>query len=101
MANAFEVNTMKGSRVTARIAGIESTANTTSVSSTITSPTNSGVACRRPSMRTKKRARSSESVTGTKRRTRRAGKLEPKSGSPSSSSRSMRSADTSRIAPKT
>ena len=38
------VNTRNGSRVTARIAGIESTANTTSVSSTMTSATNNGVA---------------------------------------------------------
>ena len=54
IANAFEVNTRNGSRVTARIAGIESTANTTSVNSTITRATNNGVANVRPSCFTKK-----------------------------------------------
>ncbi len=44
MAKAFDVKTRNGSRVTARIAGIESTANTTSVNSTMTRATNSGVA---------------------------------------------------------
>ena len=44
MAKILEVNTMNGSRVTAKIAGIESTANTRSVSSIATSTSNSGVA---------------------------------------------------------
>ncbi len=100
MAKAFDVNTRNGSRVTARMAGIESTAKTTSVSSTMTSATNSGVAYRRPSLRTKKRARSSSGVTGTKRRTSLAGKLLPTSCA-SSLPFSMRSADSSRMAPKT
>ena len=47
IANAFDANTMNGSRLTARIAGTESTANTTSVVSTSTSTTNSGVASQR------------------------------------------------------
>jgi len=44
MAKMFDVNTMNGSRVTAKIAGIESTANTRSVISTATSTVSSGVA---------------------------------------------------------
>ena len=48
MAKAFEANTMNGSRLTARIAGIESTANTTSVVSIRISTANSGVASARP-----------------------------------------------------
>ncbi len=40
----FEVKTMKGSLVTAKIAGIESTAKTRSVHSIRTSTTSSGVA---------------------------------------------------------
>ena len=42
-ANTFEVSTMKGSVVMAKIAGIESTAKITSVTPIITSTTNSGV----------------------------------------------------------
>src|SRR3978361_2069713 len=44
IANAFDANTMNGSRDTARIAGTLSTANTTSVTSTTTSAASSGVA---------------------------------------------------------
>ena len=40
----FEVKTMKGSLVTAKMAGMESTAKTTSVTSTVISAMNSGVA---------------------------------------------------------
>ena len=64
MANAFDVKTMNGSCVTAKIAGIESTANTTSAKSTSSSVTNSGVAARAPSTIVKKRSPSSRSVTG-------------------------------------
>ena len=64
IANAFEVKTMNGSCVTAKIAGIESTANTTSAKSTSSSVTNSGVAARVPSTIVKKRSPSSLSVTG-------------------------------------
>ena len=46
MAKAFELKTMNCSRLTARIAGTESTANTTSVVSIRTSTANSGVASR-------------------------------------------------------
>ena len=45
---AAAANTTNGSRDTARMAGTESTANTTSVASMRTSTTNSGVAIRRP-----------------------------------------------------
>ena len=44
IANMFEVKTIKGSLVTANIAGIESTAKMRSVTSTSTSTTNIGVA---------------------------------------------------------
>ena len=44
----FEVKTMNGSRVTAKIAGIESTAKTTSVASTTSSTGRSAVAYHRP-----------------------------------------------------
>ena len=43
----LEVKTMKGSRVTAKMAGMESSAKTTSVTSTSTSAMNSGVASQR------------------------------------------------------
>ena len=48
IAKMFEVKTMNGSRVTAKMAGIESTAKTTSVASTTTSTRSSGVASRWP-----------------------------------------------------
>jgi len=47
-ANTLDVYTTKGSVVTARIAGIESTAKMTSVVSTTTRASSSGVASRRP-----------------------------------------------------
>ncbi|MNT85676.1 hypothetical protein D3C72_2258640 [compost metagenome] len=43
MAKMFEKNTMYGSLVTAKIAGIESTANNKSVNSTINNTRNKGV----------------------------------------------------------
>lgn len=46
MAKALELNTMNCSWLTARIAGMESTANTTSVVSTMISTASSGVATR-------------------------------------------------------
>ena len=53
MAKALAANTMNGSRLTARMAGTESTANTTSVASISTSTANSGVASRFPVPRVK------------------------------------------------
>ena len=47
----FDVKTMKDFRVTPKIAGIESTANSRSVVSTTISTRNSGVNIFRPSMR--------------------------------------------------
>jgi hypothetical protein len=52
IANAFDVNTKKVSEVTAKIAGIESTAKITSVVSTTTSTASNGVARRLPASRT-------------------------------------------------
>ena len=52
-ANTLDVKTMNVSRVMARMAGMESAANTTSVVSTITSTTKRGVAKRMPSFFTK------------------------------------------------
>jgi hypothetical protein len=49
---AFAAATRKTSRVTPKIAGIESSANTASKKATITSAPNSGVAARRPLCRT-------------------------------------------------
>jgi len=63
----FEVNTMNGSCVIAKTAGIESTANTTSLTSTRSGLPASGVAKRRPSRRTKKRVPSGAAVTGKTR----------------------------------
>src|SRR5664279_2403229 len=48
MAKTFEVKTMKASRVTAKIAGMESSANIRSVVSTSTSTSASGVSATRP-----------------------------------------------------
>ncbi|MNI96772.1 hypothetical protein D3C73_1552950 [compost metagenome] len=53
MAKMLEVNTINGSVVTAKMAGMLSTANTTSVASITSSTTNMGVAYRSPPMRTK------------------------------------------------
>ncbi|MCY1303878.1 hypothetical protein D9M70_536060 [compost metagenome] len=53
MAKILEVNTRKGSVVTAKIAGMLSTAKTASLASIISSTTNIGVAYRSPPMRTK------------------------------------------------
>ena len=63
----FEVKTMNGSRVIAKIAGIESTAKMRSVTSTATRARRSGVASRRPSRFTTNRSPSSRGVTGKKR----------------------------------
>ncbi len=49
IANTFEVNTMNGSRVSAKIAGTESIANTMSLPSRQRSATSNGVAHSRPS----------------------------------------------------
>jgi len=54
MANTFEVNTISGSRVSAKIAGTESMANTISLISIAISARNSGVACQRPAILEKK-----------------------------------------------
>ena len=71
MANAFDANTMNGSRLTARIAGTESTANTTSVASISTSTANSGVATRLAFCSVNSFWPSYSSVVGTSRRTAR------------------------------
>lgn len=55
MAKTFEVYTINGSSVIARMAGIESTAKIRSVVSTANRTTKSGVAHRRPSLLTKNR----------------------------------------------
>ena len=71
MAKAFEANTMNGSRLTARMAGTESTANTTSVASMRTSTANSGVATRFAFSRVNSFWPSYSSVVGTNLRTSR------------------------------
>ena len=81
MAKTFEVKTMNGSRVTPKIAGIESTANTTSVTSTTTRTRSSGVASRRPSMRVKNLSPSYAPDNGTKRRNSRTTGFFSRSGS--------------------
>ena len=53
IAKIFEVNTMNGSVVTAKIAGMLSTAKTKSLASINTNTSNIGVAWRKPSIRTK------------------------------------------------
>ena len=58
---------MNGSVVTAKIAGIESTAKIRSVNSTSSSTTNSGVAMRRPFSRTKNLSPRKSAVTGMSR----------------------------------
>jgi len=54
MAQMFDVKTMSGSSVMAKIAGTESIAKTMSVNSMKTRVRKSGVATRRPASRTKK-----------------------------------------------
>src|SRR4051794_35729583 len=56
IANAFAAKTTKGACVTAKIAGTESTANTTSVVATTTNTASSGVAIRPPPARTTSRS---------------------------------------------
>ena len=67
----LELYTMNGSRVSARIAGIESTAKITSVVSITISTTNSGVAESLPARRTKNLPPWYSAVTGIRRRKRR------------------------------
>ncbi len=71
MARALLANTRKGSCVTAKMAGIESTAKMMSVTSTITSTASSGVAMRMPLRRVRKRWPSYSSVVGTNLRNSR------------------------------
>ena len=100
MAKAFELNTMNCSRLTARMAGIESTANTTSLVSTTMSTANSGVASSLPACRTNRCWPLYSVVDGITLRTRLSTGL--CSGWTSSSSwRSMRAAVISRSAPNT
>ena len=75
MANRFELRTMNGSVVIAKIAGMKSIANMMSVVSTTTRTANSGVAMRTPLWRTKKLWPWYSSVIGTARRTSRSTKL--------------------------
>ncbi|MNJ72783.1 hypothetical protein D3C77_694900 [compost metagenome] len=56
IAKIFEVKTMNGSVVTAKIAGMLSTANIKSLASISTSTRNIGVAQRTPFCRTKNRS---------------------------------------------
>ena len=56
IAKALDVNTRNGSWVTAKMAGIESTAKTMSVTSTRTRTASNGVASRRPLTRVQNRA---------------------------------------------
>ena len=65
IANALAVNTRNVSWVTAKMAGIESTANTMSVNSTSTSTSSSGVATSAPLRRVKNFWPSYSSVIGT------------------------------------
>jgi len=74
----FDVNTMNGSRVTAKMAGIESTAKMTSVTSTRISAMSSGVATRRPFSIVRKREPSNRDVDGITRRASR--RTRPSSG---------------------
>ena len=67
----LDVKTMNVSCVIAKIAGIESTAKTTSVPSTTSRARNSGVTARRPPMRVKKRSPSLLLATRRKRRASR------------------------------
>src|SRR5829696_7775072 len=67
IAKMFEVKTMSGSFVTAKIAGTESTAKITSVASRKTRATSSGVAKFLPSIRVKNFPPSSAGVTGITR----------------------------------
>ena len=70
MAKAFELNTMKVWRLTARIAGIESTAKITSLVSITTSTANSGVATRLAFSLVNRDCPWYSAVEGTTRRTR-------------------------------
>jgi len=63
----LEVKTMKGSGVMAKIAGIESSANTKSLASTTTSESSNGVAKRRPDSTTVKLPPRYSLTTGTRR----------------------------------
>ena len=67
-ANTFEVKTTNVSVVTARIAGIESTAKITSVVSIMIRASSSGVASTRPPSRTRNRWPCSRSEAGRIRR---------------------------------
>ena len=71
IANTFEVKTMKGSAVMAKIAGTESTAKMMSLSSRNSSATMSGVACHRPFNRTRKLCPWSSGAIGITRLNRR------------------------------
>ena len=62
------VKTMKGSRVIPKMAGIESSAKTTSEISMSRSASSSGVATQRPASRTRKWRPSMRLVAGTTRR---------------------------------
>lgn len=100
MAKALDVKTRNGSVVTAKMAGMESTAKSTSVVSTTTRAASSGVASHRPPSRTKKRCPRYSGVMGTARRTNRNSGL--RSGWTSASPwRAILMPVTTRKAPKT
>ena len=71
MAKMFEVKTMKGSRVMAKMAGMESTAKTMSVDSMASRATKSGVAVNTPQRRVKNLPSSYSLLTGNQQRNRR------------------------------
>ena len=68
MAKALAVKTRNTSSVTAKIAGMESTAKMMSVTSTSTRTASSGVASTAPFLRIRKRWPWKSSVMGTRRR---------------------------------
>lgn len=67
-ANRLAEKTRNGSRVRPKIAGMESTANSTSVTPMAMTRMSSGVAYRRPRTRVVSRAPSPSGATGTMRR---------------------------------
>src|SRR4051794_2069724 len=100
IANAFDVNTRNGSFVTAKIAGIESTAKRMSLVSIRTRTARSGVAIRRPASRTVRFCPWYSSVVGTTRLNSRSAGL--RSGwIASSRERAIRTPVNRRNAPKT
>ncbi len=99
-AMMLAVNTMKPSVVTAKMAGIESTAKSTSVNSITTSTSRRGVAMRTPFLMVKNFCPSYSELTGISRLTRRKPGFFSRSVSPSPFWKSMRAPVKRRNAPK-